>query len=200
MDKLKELTDKLYSEGLSKGRQEAEALVADAKQKAAEIVENAKKEAEAIKAKAAAEASELTSRTQSDVKMASAQAIQAVKTDIENLVVASLQGDEVSKALSSEEFVKSIITAVAQKFDAAENTDITLVLPESLQKELEPFVKKELCSVLKNSVEGKFSKKVSGGFCIGPKDGSWFVSLTDETFKELICEYLRPVAKKVLFG
>ena len=45
-----------------------------------------------------------------------------------------------------------------------------------------------------------FSKKVGGGFSIGPKDGSWFVSLTDETFRELIAEYLRPVTRKLLFG
>ena len=37
-NKLKELTDKLYGEGLEKGRAEAERLVADAEAKAAKIV------------------------------------------------------------------------------------------------------------------------------------------------------------------
>ena len=41
---------------------------------------------------------------------------------------------------------------------------------------------------------------MAGGFAIGPKDGSWFVSLTDETFRALIAEYLRPVTRKLLFG
>ena len=44
------------------------------------------------------------------------------------------------------------------------------------------------------------SKKVSGGFKIGPKEGGYFVSFTDETFNELIAEYLRPATKKILFG
>ena len=46
----------------------------------------------------------------------------------------------------------------------------------------------------------EFSKKIAGGFNIGPADGSWFVSLTDEAFSALISEYLRPVTKKLLFG
>ena len=49
-------------------------------------------------------------------------------------------------------------------------------------------------------MEAEFSKKVSGGFNIGPKDGSWYVSLSEETFRELIAEYIRPVTRKLLFG
>ena len=49
------------------------------------------------------------------------------------------------------------------------------------------------CSVI-------ISKKVAGGFQIGPKDEGWFVSFTEETFNQLISEYLRPATKKLLFG
>lgn len=43
-NKLQELTDKLYNEGLSKGREEGEALLAKAKSQAADIVAEARKE------------------------------------------------------------------------------------------------------------------------------------------------------------
>ena len=105
-----------------------------------------------------------------------------------------------SKALSSPEFLKGIITEVARKFNAEEAVDLDLVLPESLKKELEPFVKNELGTLLKGGVDAAFSKKVAGGFNIGPKDGGYFISLTDDTFKSLIGEYLRPATKKLLFG
>ena len=49
-------------------------------------------------------------------------------------------------------------------------------------------------------ISASFSKKVSGGFNIGPKDGSYFISFTDETFRSLISEYLRPATRKILFG
>ena len=48
-NKLKELTDRLYGEGLEKGRVEADRLVAEAKEKAAAILAEAKAEAEAIR-------------------------------------------------------------------------------------------------------------------------------------------------------
>ena len=62
------------------------------------------------------------------------------------------------------------------------------------------LVTNELAKILGAGVEASFSKKVSGGFRIGPKEGGYFVSFTDETFNELISEYLRPATKKLLFG
>ena len=87
-----------------------------------------------------------------------------------------------------------------KKFNAEEAVDLNIVLPESLKKELEPFVSGELANTLKGGVTAMFSKKVAGGFTIGPKDGSYFISLTDETFRALIGDYLRPATRKILFG
>ena len=35
---------------------------------------------------------------------------------------------------------------------------------------------------------------------VGPKDGGYYISLTNDTFKDLIASYLRPVTKRILFG
>ena len=94
---------------------------------------------------------------------------------------------------------KEIIKEVARNFSAAQTKDLSLVLPESLRAGLEPFVKNELSNLLGKGVQAEFSKKVAGGFRIGPGDGSYFISMTDETFKALIAEYLRPTARKLLF-
>ena len=48
-NKLKELTDRLYGEGLEKGRIEADRLVAEAKEKAAKILADATAEASRIR-------------------------------------------------------------------------------------------------------------------------------------------------------
>ena len=52
MDKLQELTQKLYDEGLAKGKQEGEAVLQKAVEEAGSIVKKAQEEAEAILAKA----------------------------------------------------------------------------------------------------------------------------------------------------
>ena len=200
MDKLQELTQKLYDEGLAKGKQEGEAVLQKAVEEAGSIVKKAQEEAEAILAKARKEADDFKVKVEGDVKMASMQALQATRADIENLVIAKAVNEPVAKALSSEEYIKGIITAVAQKFSAEEPADLSLVLPESLKAGLEPFVKNELGKLLGKGVEASFSKKLAGGFKIGPKDGGYFVSLTDDTFKDLIGAYLRPATKSLLFG
>ena len=199
-NKLQELTDKLYNEGLSKGKEEGEALLLKAKAEAADIVSAAKKEAADIIAKAESEAGDFKTKVAGDVKMAASQSIQATKKDIENLLVMKMSGAATEKVLSDETFVKEIIKAVAAMFNAEEAQELSLVLPESLKSSLEPFVKNELSSVLSGSLDASFSKKISGGFTIGPKNGGYFISFTDETFKELISEYLRPMTRKLLFG
>lgn len=200
MNKLQELTDKLYEEGLSKGKAEGEHILEEARKQAAQIIEEARKQAAEILSQAKKDAEDYKSKVTSDVKMASSQSLQTTKKEIENLIIASIGGNEVKKQLSSAEFIKSIIKEVAVKFSAEEASDLSLVLPSTLQAELEPFVKNELGKILGKGVEAKYSKKINGGFTIGPKDGGYFISLTDDTFNELISEYLRPVTKKLLFG
>ena len=199
-NKLLELTDKIYNEGLSKGKQEGEELLAKAKVQAEEMVAKAEAEAAQIVAAAQKQADEIKSKVASDIRMASSQSLAATRKDIESLIVGKMAGEPVKKALASADFVKEIIKAVAEKFTTEGPVDLALVLPENLQKDLEPFVNTELSKILNAGVEASFSKKVSGGFKIGPKEGGWFVSFTDETFDQLISEYLRPATKKILFG
>ena len=199
-NKLQELTDKLYNEGLSKGKQEGEEILAKAKAQAEEIIAKAQAEAAQILAAAQKQAEEVKTKTASDVKMAASQSIAATRKDIETLIVGKMTDEAVKKALSTPDFIKELIKAVAEKFTTDGPVELALILPESLKKDLEPFVTKELATILNAGVEASFSKKVSGGFKIGPKEGSYFISFTEETFNQLISEYLRPTTKKLLFG
>jgi len=199
-NKLQELTDRLYNEGLSKGKEEGEILLFKARKEADEIIANARKQAEDIVTEAENRAAQLKEKAESDVKMASEQALMATKKDIENLLVNALCAEETEKVLSEEKFLKEIILAVAQKFSTQQSEDISLVLPASLKSMLEPWVSTELKKALKKEISVDFSKKIKGGFSIGPQNGSWYISMSDESFKALISEYLRPVTKKLLFG
>lgn len=199
-NKLQELTDRLYQEGLSKGKEEGEKLLSEAQARAEDIIADAKAEAGRILSDAEAKAEELKAKAASDVKAASEQALQATRKDIENLLVGSVVNGSVDKTLSDVKVLKEIILSVAKNFSAQESTDIALVLPENVKKEVEPWLKAELGKAIGKEVKASFSKKIAGGFTIGPADGSYFISLTDTTFRDLICEYLRPVTKKLLFG
>jgi V/A-type H+-transporting ATPase subunit E len=199
-NKLQELTDKLYNEGLSKGKQEGEELLAKAKVQVDDMLAKAQAEAAQIIAAAQKQAEEIKTKTASDIKMASSQSIAATKKDIETLIVGKMTNEAVKKTLSSADFIKDLIKTVAEKFTTDGPVDLNLVLPEALKNDLEPFATKELAKILGAGVQASFSKKVAGGFQIGPKNEGWFVSFTEETFSQLISEYLRPATKKLLFG
>lgn len=199
-NKLQELTDRLYNEGLSKGKEEGELLLAKAQKEAEELISSAKAQAADIIAKAQQKAEELSSKAESDIKLAANQSLQATKLTIENVLVDASISDKVSKACSEVDFIKSIISEVAAKFSSENSQELSLVLPESLKAQTEDWLKNELRKQLGSEVKANFSKQIRGGFTIGPKDGSYYVSLSEETFKELIAEYLRPITKKILFG
>lgn len=199
-NKLQELTDKLYQEGLSKGKEDGAKILSEAQAQADDIIAKAKSEAQKIVENAEKQAADIKAKAQSDVKMASSQALQATRKDIEDILLGSTVKENISKELSEVNLLKEILLAVAKNFTTSESVDLALVLPEKVKAEVEPWLKGELQKALGCEVKAEFSKKISGGFTIGPKDGSYFVSLTEQTFNELICEYLRPITKKILFG
>ncbi len=201
-DKLQELMDKLYNEGLSKGRKDADELVAKAAREAEEIISNAKEKAAKIVSKAEQEADDIKSRIANDIKMASAQSITATKQSIENLVVANALNANIGKAMSDTDFVKSLLTTVVKAFNAsnAESVPLEVILPSSMQKELQSAFATEIYDNLAKGSEVKFAKGMSDGFKIGPKDGGFVIGFTADDFNALLGSYLRPSTRKLLFG
>ena len=200
-NKLQELTDKLYNEGLSKGKQEAEQMKANAKNEAAQIIAQAKEQAQEILAKAQSEAAELKSKTENDVKMASLQAFTAVKQQIESVITAKSLAPA-KAAVAETEFLKEIVKAIVTAFNPQNSDSVALeiILPAEKQAELEQFAKEQLAKICSSGVDVQFSKGIQGGFKIAPKGEGYMLSFTDKDFENIIAEYLRPKTKELLFG
>ena len=201
-NKLQELTDRLYNEGLSKGRQEADELVANARKEAEAIVAKAREEAEAIRADAEKRASNIRTMVQGDIKMASGQTIAALRQQVEKMILTKAVAGPVDTALSDDKFVKELLATVVKAFDAANPDGVSLevILPAREQKNLEQAFRNEISSILGKGVEVKNVKGLANGFKIGPKDGGYQLSFTGDDFTGLVSEYLRPATKKILFG
>ena len=196
------MTDRLYNEGLSKGKQDGEAIVQRSEAMAKDIIAQAEAEAKKIIAKAEKEAEELRTKVTADVKMAATQSIAVTKQEIERMVVTKAATEGVKANLGNAAFVKELITSVVKAFNPqnASPVDLSLILPESLKAEVEPFVKNEIAKQFKGEVKVDYSKKMNGGFKVSPKDGGYMLQFTDEEFTQLIANYLRPATKKILFG
>ena len=201
-DKLQELTDRLYNEGLSKGKQDGEALLKKAQDEAATIIADAQAEAQRIIAQANKEAEEMKTKVAADVRMAATQSIAVTKQEIEKMVVTQTAAQGVQANMGNADFVKTLITSVVKAFNPenASPVSLDLILPESLKAQVEPFVQNEIANQFKGEVKVDYSKKMNGGFKVAPRDGGYVLQFTDDEFTQLIANYLRPATKKILFG
>ena len=201
-NKLQELTDKLYNEGLLKGKAEGEAQRAQAKEEAAAIIKAAQEKADAIVAEAEKKAEETKAKAESDIKMASGQAIMAIKQQVESLITAKAVAEPVAKAMEDDSFLKEIVKLLVEKFNpaSAESSDLAVILPESQKAALAEFLQKSVSKELGKGLDVTFSKEIKAGARIAPKGAGYFISFTDEDFQSILANYLRPATKKILFG
>lgn len=200
--KLQELTEKLYQDGVSKGQQEAEALLSKAQADAAKIVSNAEQEAAAIKAKAEKTAAETMANAESEIRMAYRQTSNAIKQSIEKLVVAHAITAPNKEAVQDVSFIQSILKEAILAFNPKNEAPVSLsvLLPESAQKSMNDFLEQSIGKALANQVELHFDAALKSGFKIGPKDGGYHLSFTEQDFENLLKAYARPKLNELLFG
>lgn len=201
-DKLQELTDRLYNEGLSKGKMEGEEMLAKARKEADAIVEEARRKAEQIISDAEKEAGQIRAKVSGDIKMASTQTISAVRQQVESIITAKAAGAPVAAAMADGDFVKELLRTVVGAFNAssAESAGLDVILPAQMKQRLGDNFASQVKAELGKGIDVDFVKGLSNGFKIGPKDGGYILSFTADDFSNLIGEYLRPATRKILFG
>ncbi|WP_047450603.1 hypothetical protein [Alistipes sp. ZOR0009] len=201
-NKLQELTEKLYKEGLSKGAAEAEQVLAKAKADAQQIIEQAKKDAEKILADAKHNAAELAKNSDSEFKMAARQVINSVKQEVEEIIATKAITPSLDAAFASPEFIQSIVKEAISKFNPNNDADnsLAVLLPKDKKEQLQQYFFSKAGEALSVYLDVQFSKGVKSGFKIAPKDGGYQVSFTEQDFENLFKSFLRPRLVELLFG
>jgi V/A-type H+-transporting ATPase subunit E len=201
-NKLQELTEKIYKEGLSKGTEEANQLVSKAKEDASKIMSDAKKQAEQIIAQAKKEAEDFKKNVETEVGISTRQVVSSLKQDISNLIETKVIQTPISDAFNDTEFIKSIIEVALKNWNpnSTEKIALNVIIPEKSEKELKEFISKKVMASLNHELEVVPDKNLKYGFKIGPKDGSYLISFSDKDFENLFREYMRPRIVEMLFG
>ena len=200
-NKLKELTERLYGEGLEKGRVEADRLVAEAKEKATTILTEANAEAEQIVKKAEAKAADIEKNSMTEITLARREAVAKIKNELATAIIAKSSTAAVKAATVDAEFVKKMLLEVAKNWSgAAEQVSLKALLPASLEAEFSKVFEASTKELLAAGVEVGYSKDVKSGFKVGAKDGGYYISFTDESFEALLEEYLREKVSQLLFA
>lgn len=197
--KLQQLTDKLYQEGLEKGRAEAESLVAEAEARAAKIVSEAEARAAKIVTDAERKAEDVEKNAMTEIALAGKQAVAKIKSEIETLVVAKVTAEGVKSANLDPAFIKDMLLAVAANWNNGAKADLKALLPEAKKAELGAAFDSAAKALLAEGVEVGFSNDVKSGFKVGEKNGGYYISFSDESFEALLGGYLREKAAELLF-
>ena len=175
---LSELTDKIYAEGVEKGNAEAQQIVEKANAKAADIIAQAEKKAAAIIADAESKSADLDKKTRAELKLYAEQSVNAVKTEITNLLSDQIAADSVKAATADAKFM------LIEAKDA-----------EALKKYFTANAK----ALLEKGVKIAEVKGIKTDFTIQPAKGGYKLAFGDAEFIAYFKEMLRPQLVEELF-
>jgi V/A-type H+-transporting ATPase subunit E len=195
-NKIQELTQKLLAEGVEKGNAEAEKIVAAAQEKAAKIVADAQAQAADIVAKGKKDAETLGENTKSELKMFNAQALNALKTELANVVCDKVVKDTVKTQMDDKAFMDEFMLKMAEKWGAQEDIVISAKDAESLKA----LLAKKAKALLDKGVKIEQVNGQKTAFTVAPADGSYKVNFGEAEFEEYFKNFLRPQLVEMLFG
>lgn len=195
MEKIQELTEKIYREGVEKGQAEADRIIQEAKETAAGILAAANEKANEIEANGKKAAEELKANTKNELRLYTTQSLNALKSEIANVLTATTVGQSVKQLVSDKDFLCKFTVALASKW--VENEPIVIQSAEA--EALKQYFAKEAKAVLDKGVT---IEKVNGRealFTIEPTDGSYKISFGEEEFEDYFKSFLRPQLVQMLF-
>jgi V/A-type H+-transporting ATPase subunit E len=195
MDKIQELTSKLYEEGVKKGNVEAENIIAEAKSKEKQILDDANNKAQQIIDAAKKKSTEVNANAESELKLYASQALEGLKTEVTNVITEKLATSGVKAAVNDKEFMQKLITSLMQNWAEKQ----TMVVGVENKDELESYIKANAKSLLDNKLKIESVNGLKTGFVIAPEDGTYKVNFGEDEFIEYFKEFLRPQIQQLLF-
>lgn len=194
-NKIQQLTDKLLSEGVEKGKAEATKIIADANAESENIIANAKQKADDIIAQAKKDAEALNKNTRSELQMFAGQAESALKTQLTNVLTDCSVAEVVKKITVDKDFMNQFILKLAQSWGTQED----IVISTSDAASLKALFAKEAQVLLDKGVKIEEVNGQKALFTVQPADGSYKVNFGEEEFKSYFKSFLRPQLVEMLF-
>lgn len=195
MEKIQELTEKIFREGVEKGQEEAERIIAEARIQAEKILTEAREQATGIENIAKKKAAELDTNTKNELKLYTGQALNALKSEVANVLTNKVISDEVEKLAVDKDFLGKFAVAMAEKWNADEPAVISTKDAEGLKA----YFVKHAKALLDKGLKIEKVNGVDTLFTIQPEDGSYKVQFGKEEFEAYFKAFLRPQLVDMLF-
>ena len=194
-NKIEQLTQKLLTEGVEKGKAEAEKIIASANDKAAQIIAEAQAKAEEIEAAAKKNAAGVEANTKNEIRMVAAQALNARKGEIANVVCDRTVKAAVEEAVGNKDFMNEFMLKMAEKWGAGED----MVISAADAASLKALFAKKAKALLDGGITIQQVNGQKAVFTVEPKDGSYKVNFGEAEFEEYFKDFLRPQLVEMIF-
>ena len=192
---LSELTEKIYAEGVEKGNAEAQQIIEKANEKAIAIIAEAEKKAANIMQGVEMQARDLDKKTRAELKLYAEQSVNAVKTEIANLLADKIAADNVKAATADAKFMQGLIAKLAEQMAKEGEVLIETKDAEALRKYFAANAK----GLLDKGVAIKEVKGIKTDFTIQPAKGGYKLAFGEAEFIAYFKEMLRPQLVEMLF-
>ncbi len=194
-NKLQELTDKIYTEGLEKGKKEAEEIITEANSQAKQIIEQAHKKAREIETAASKKAENLEKNSKSEISLFAKRSVDSLRSEITNLISRRIVEESVSEAFKEKDFLQKIILSISQEI--TKNEPVTIQVSD--KEPLINFFKAKAAELLDNNLEIKQVNGLKTDFVIVSEKGGYKIKVGEEAFIQYFKQFLRPEMIKILF-
>jgi len=199
--KIKELTEKIYQEGVEKAQDQANILLKEAEEKAAGLINDAQQKADNIILEAEKKSQEIDKGLKEELQSISRQVIAITKQKITDSIVIDTSQTISKKLLDDNDFLKSLVLEIVNKWDMGDGSidDLSLILSEEQLKELDEIFKSGALQILQSKKQILFDPSIKNGFQIISNSEGFKVSFSDEDLENFFKIFMKPRIQEYLF-
>lgn len=193
--KLQELTDKIYLEGIEKANEEANGILAEARKEAAGIIAKATDESVKIMKSAEDKSGELMKNTRAELKLFAQQSVNALKSEITNIICGTIVSDAVKAAVTDKDFMQKMLLNLVEGLAK----DQQVIIEAKDAEALNFYFASNAKALLNKGVVIKEANGVKADFTVIPAEGGYKLTFGEEELIAYFKEFLRPRLVEMLF-
>lgn len=199
---IQELTEKIYNEGIAKAQAEAEMILSDAQKEAAAIMFSANQAKDEIVRQANREADEIGRKMQSEIRLATQKLMSNLKQTIAETLISKQLNSITQQAFNNEAFVQEMLLTVVRSWANHEpgKSEVSVFVSPNEKTKIDDFFSSRLVAELSRGVEISPDPAIRNGFKIGPKNGNYVISFTENDFENYFRSYLKEKTRELIFG
>jgi V/A-type H+-transporting ATPase subunit E len=187
---LKELIETIKTEGVENAERQSAEIIEKAETRAKEIVSEAEQRADRIVQDAQKEASRREESGKEMLLQSSRDLLLSTEAELKRIFERVIQ-DSVGESYS-QKTVEEAIVKVIEGWSQKGATDLTILLSEADQEQLEKNLRSRLSETVRQGVDIKPSPSVRSGFRVAEKGGSVYYDFTSTGIAEAMAAFLNP--------